>query len=162
MIKTPQSLMLPADEMIQLKTKRLLAVTSLIEDYRKEHEDLQKTISDLTLTGKGGEYYFQKRWEEIRLRVKKNIDSYLFESKKPLVDLIDCEIRLRKSVGLQGSIFDWEILLPKEEGFGVHRQIVSLNHLRELPAAYEEERMFVRWLSCKGLIEIECKNYIGD
>lgn len=143
--------------MIQLKTKRLLAVTSLIEDYRKEHEDLQKSISELTLTGKGPEYYFQKRWEEIRLRVEQSIKSYLFESKKPSVDLIDCEIRLRKSMGLRGDIFDWEVCLPKEEGFGVHRPILSLNHLRVLPAAYEEEQTFVRWLSCKGLIEIEGK-----
>lgn len=157
-LRVPPSLLLTPDEVIKLRTQRLLSITCVLDDLRKEHEDLQKSIAELKL-GKDCTPQYQKRWDETIQRLEKILDTYFSQSSKKKVEprLTECVIRLRKSVGLKGSVFDWELRLPEDEGFGIHRQIISLNHLRLLPAAYDEEQGFVRWLSERRLIEIETK-----
>lgn len=157
-LSVPPSLLLSPDEIIKLRTQRLLSVTCALDDLRKEHEDLQKSISELKM-GYDCTPQYQKRWDETLRRLEKILNTFFTQSstKKNQPQLNECTVRLRKSVGLKGSVFDWELRLPEEAGFGIHHHIISLNHLRLLPAAYDEEASFVRWLSEKRLIEIETK-----
>lgn len=139
----------------QVLEQRLLQVTFSLALMREEHTRLQKIIGEKT-DPKDAIPCFQRRWKDLQLRIMSVMKQYFRASNYPVNEnmLSDCVIRLRKTVTILGSIFDWELVLPANAL--KQNEVLSIN-TTGLPGAYPENDLFINWLTEQRFIVVETK-----
>lgn len=146
------------DIAIQVLEQRLLQVTLSIALLREEHGRLQKLIGEKTDATDIIPSY-QRKWKELQLRILALLKQYYKAANYPAVKeetLKTCQIRLRKTIGILGSIFDWELILPEDMLPGKQHGVLSIN-TAGLPGAYDENESFIGWLAEQKFIVVESK-----
>ena len=128
-----------------------------IDLLRTEIAQVQKSIGELTdvkdvIPG------YQKKWKEYQVRINATVKGFLkhssYQVKEETLKL--CHIRLRKTITLEGAIYDWELVLPEDYRIGKHTQVLPINTIG-LPGAYSELEPFISWLADERLISVEVK-----
>ena len=145
------------DVALKLMEARLEHVAISIELLRAELSKLQRAIGEITdvvdvVSG------YQKKWKEHQVQITTTVRGFLKHSSYQVKDdiLKLCCIRLHKTIGIDGAIFDWQLVLPEDYRLGKHKQVLSINTIG-LPGAYGENEPFISWLADEKFISVEVK-----
>jgi hypothetical protein len=152
--KTPP---LENDVALKLMEARLAQVTISIELLRAELAKLQRAIGEITdVTDVTSGY--QKKWKEHQVQITTTVRGFLKHSSYQVKEdiLKSCCVRLHKTIGIDGAIFDWQLVLPEDYRLGKHKQVLSINTIG-LPGAYSENEPFISWLAEEKFISVEVK-----
>lgn len=142
---------------LRLTEARLQQVMTALDLLRAEFTTLQKVVGEMTDVTDVIPAH-ERKWKDHQARITAMVKVFLKHSSYQLKDdlLKVCQIRLRKTIGLEGAIFDWELVLPEDYRIGKHYQVLTINACG-LPGAYSENEPYITWLAEQKFISIEIK-----